>query len=61
MPSTLLDKIKAGSLHKKEVKWPGSDQTVHMRVLNENDHLQSSLATDALFKGTPIAIQNMDH
>ena len=59
--SDLLDKIKAGSSHKKEVSWPGTDQTIHMRVLNENDHLQSSLATDALFKGTPIALQNMDH
>jgi len=58
--SELLDKIKAGSLHKKDIKWPGTDQTVHLRVLNENDHLQSSLAAEAIFKGTPIALQNMD-
>jgi len=58
--SNLLDKIKAGSLNKKEITWPGTDQKVHLRVLNENDHLQASLSADKIFEGTPIAIQNMD-
>ena len=58
--SDLLDKIKAGSLHKKEVTWPGTEQKVHLRVLNENDHLQASLAADKIFDGTTIAIQNLN-
>lgn len=58
--SNLLEKIKAGTLNKKQIKWPGTDQKIHVRVLNENDHLQSSLATDKIFIGTPIALQNMD-
>lgn len=58
--SDLIDKIKASSFHKKEIKWPGTDQTIHLRILNENDHLQATLATDKLFSGTPIAVQNID-
>lgn len=58
--ATLLEKIKSSSYHKKEINWPGTDNKIHLRILNEMDHLESSLATDALFKDTPVAFQNID-
>lgn len=56
----LLEKLKSSSYHKKEVLWPGTEHKVHIKVLNENDHLQSALAVDKLFKDVAIAIQNID-
>jgi len=58
--SNLLEKIKSSGKQRKEVKWPGTDNVIHLRVLNENDHLQSTLAADKLFKETTIALQNID-
>jgi hypothetical protein len=58
--TTLLEKLKASGYHKKETKWPGTDNIIHLRVLNENDYLQASLSTDKLFSDTQIAIQNID-
>ncbi len=58
--TTLLEKLKASGYHKKETKWPGTDNIIHLRILNENDYLQASLSTDKLFSGTPIAVQNID-
>lgn len=58
--ASLLERIKASSYNKKETVWPGTTEKIHLRVLNENDHLQSSLAADKIFKDTPIGVQNMD-
>lgn len=57
----LIDKIKAGSNAKKEIKWPGSDSLmVSLRVANEQDFLIASQETDKLFEGNKIAAENVD-
>ena len=58
--SDLLEKIKAGTQNKKEITWPGIDQKIYIRILNENDHLQSSLATDKIFVGNVLSTMNVD-
>ena len=56
----LLNKIKAGSDHKKETVWPGMDVKINIHVANEQNNLDASLATDKLFKDTTIGIANID-
>ena len=56
----LLDKIKAGTNHYRETVWPGSDETVLLRVLNMEDYTTVFQETDKLFKGISIGIANAD-
>jgi len=57
----LIDKIKAGSQAKKTIDWPGIEGAkVDIRVCSESDHLQSSMATDELFKDVKVALENVD-
>ena len=57
----LIEKIKAGCQVKKTVDWPGAEAAkVDIRVCNENDYLQASIATDRLFKDSRIALENIN-
>lgn len=58
--ATLLEKIKASSYHKEETKWPGTDNMMHLRILNEEDHLQATISADKLFGETKFSVQNID-
>ena len=57
----LIDKIKLGSQAKKKIDWPGAeDATIQIRVCNENDYLQASMAADQLFKDVKVGLENID-
>lgn len=56
---SLLAKLKAGSKNFKIVPWPGTDEEVRLRILNEQDYLESSEATDRLFAGRHVAAENI--
>lgn len=56
----LLEKIKAGSNLKKTIKWPGTDEKIQIRLSNDKDSLESTLAADDIFSNTKIGIENLD-
>jgi len=56
----LLERIKNSGKQRREIEWPGTDHRIHLRVLNENDEIQSTLAVDKIFKDSPLALQNID-
>ena len=56
---SLLDKIKAGSNYKKDTVWPGTEAAIKLRVLNEQDYNEATLATDKLFRETKIGMENI--
>jgi hypothetical protein len=60
MPS-LLEKIKAGARNRKEIKFPGTDIKVALRVLSNQDTLDAALAADRLYKAEdiPVGMQNI--
>jgi len=60
MEQSLLEKIKASGKKKKETNWPGTNNRINLRILTDGDYLASTMATDALFKGTPVVLQNID-
>ena len=52
----LLQKIKAGSQAYKDISWPGQAETlIRLRVLNDNDYLQSTLAADKTVPNVSVA------
>lgn len=54
----LLQKIKSGSQVTKEIPWPGDDAIIKMRILNDNDYLQATLAADKLLPKVSVANVN---
>jgi hypothetical protein len=56
----ILEKIKAGSNHYRETVWPGSEDSVLLRILNMQDYNNIFNEVDALFKDVTINMVNMD-
>jgi hypothetical protein len=56
-----LHKIKAGINNTAECKWPGTDITIRIRLLTNQDILESSLAADKTFRdcGSDVSVQNI--
>ena len=52
---SLLEKLKAGSGLKKDIDWPGSEEKIQIRLLNDGDYMAATLAADELFKNISIA------
>lgn len=59
---SLLTKLKKGSLNTKLIKWPGTEEDIRIRILNEQDFMEASQATDAIFDATGrrVAAQNVE-
>lgn len=60
--SDLLERLKAGISNKKTIMWPGTDISVTVRVLNEQDQLDATLATDKIFQlaGSKVERENIE-
>lgn len=56
MSDELLQKLKAGTLNTKTIIWPGTDCPVAIRVLNEQDQLEASVAVDNIFSTAKIRV-----
>lgn len=60
--SSLLERLKAGVNNTKTINFPGTDIQVQVRVLNEQDQLDATLATDKIFRvaGSKIDRENVE-
>lgn len=60
--SSLLERLKAGVNNTKTIDFPGTDIQVQVRVLNEQDQLDATLATDKIFRvaGSKIDRENVE-
>jgi len=58
---SLLEKIKAGTQNYVECAWPKTDVRVRIRVLNNQDILDASMAADNIFRaaGVDVSMQNI--
>lgn len=54
--SDLLSRLKAGIGNVKSITWPGTETTIAMRVLSQQEHQDAAFATEQLFKGAKIDI-----
>lgn len=54
--NSIIEKLKAGASQIQKTTWPGTDVTVGLRPLTEQDYLDASLATDRLYKKADIAV-----
>lgn len=52
----LLKKLKAGTDNYKDVKIPGTDFTVRIRLLSSQDILDASNEADKIFKNADVAV-----
>ncbi len=62
MSDSFLDMLRAGTKACKTITWPGTDIKVELRVANDQDRFEASLAADRIFSGAGIDIkmQNID-
>lgn len=56
MGDTLLEKLKAGTSNQKVIKWPGTECNVSIRVLNEQDQIEATMATDAIYTAANVKV-----
>jgi hypothetical protein len=58
---SLFEKLKLGTKNEKSVLWPGTQHRIVLRVLSNQDMLESSVAADRFFRDsdTAIAFQNI--
>lgn len=56
----LIDKIKLGTNLTKEIKWPGTEEVVLIRLLSDNDYLMATKQTESVFGDIKIAVQTLD-
>jgi len=54
--SSLLEKLKLGTLNTKLMKWPGTDQAILLRVLSMQERQDATFATERLFKSQKIDV-----
>ena len=54
--SELLSKIKTGVKHTKMVLWPGSDQSVMLRILSEQERQEAAFAAERYFVKESVSI-----
>ena len=54
--SGLLDKLKGGKRHIRVIKFPGTDQDVALRVLNNSETQEALFATERHFRDKEIEV-----
>jgi hypothetical protein len=55
----LLQKLKAGTANRKQIKWPDTDDMIEIRVASEQDHLDAVIAADNIFRDHKIGFENV--
>jgi hypothetical protein len=56
----LLENIIAGSKHTIDTVWPGTNETIKLRVLNAQDYHEITLACSVIYHDIKIGVQNVD-
>ena len=56
--STLLERLKAGTKNYRETKWPGTNETILIGVLTEEDQLKVTLATDEIWRSAGLRVDH---